>query len=306
MTASSRRSRFWLYNSTYLVIMLAKSRCGLCPAGTEGMFCVPGACYKNNAMLCLQCHRWQPKQAWSPAQWKAVNPVLLDHSRNCCSDCSINWWCPAPSPRPTTSPCEGATRGAATGARRDHEPGWVQSVLVVLRIASSDELIQRTYRLAAMGSLISEFMEHWMNTLGKTHRKLLSYSGALRYRPGMDGFIRRKGDWTDPVSGQRYFDPTNDVYSKAFHIAFPKLASRTDRWSAETHGDIFEGILAVKWLDDYGTARKLRGHPNFAPESPAVRIAAWIEELVTLVWGVCLIYPSDDSPAMWAQRWQHA
>ena len=134
MTASSRRSRFWLYNSTYFVIMLAKSRCGLCPAGAEGMFCVPGACYKNNAMLCLQCHRWQPKQAWSPAQWKAVNPVLLDHSRNCCSDCSINWWCPAPSPRPTTSPCEGATRGAATGARRDHEPGWVQSVLVVLRI----------------------------------------------------------------------------------------------------------------------------------------------------------------------------
>ena len=63
-------------------------------------------------------------------------------------------------------------------------------------------------------------------------------------------------------------------------------------------------MLALKWYDDYGTARRSRGYPKFVPDHPASRITNWIEEFVTLVWGVNLIYPSDDSPAMWAQRWQ--
>ena len=37
---------------------------------------------------------------------------------------------------------------------RDPEPGWVQSLLVVLRVASTDELIQRTYQFATLGHCI--------------------------------------------------------------------------------------------------------------------------------------------------------
>ena len=248
---------------------------------------MPGVCYVQNAMLCLQCRRWQPKSAWSPAQWKSLKCVLLDLQRNCCSDCSSDWWCSAPN---------------LSDSGRDPEPGWAQSLLVVLRVASTDKLIQRTYRLATLGRHISDFMTHWVDNLGRQYRKLLSHSGALRYRQGVDGCISGKGAWTDPVSRQRYFDPGNDIYSRAFHLAFPDIAE-TSGWNAETQGDIFEGFLALRCLDDYGAVRKHPGYPHFPPEGPAARIAAWIDELVTLVWAVCLIHPVTESPAEWARRW---
>ena len=71
--------------------MLSKQGCGLCPGGRG---CVPGVCYSQNVMLCLQCRRWQPKEAWSKAQWKRLQCVALDLQRNCCSECSTNWWKP--------------------------------------------------------------------------------------------------------------------------------------------------------------------------------------------------------------------
>ena len=198
---------------------------------------------------------------------------------------------------PTTSP--------ATSDTTPHgNPAWAQDLLGVLRVASMDELHQRTYLLAGLGQCISGFMRYWMDTLGRHNRKLMSYTGALRYRQGMDGFLSCEGDWTDPVSGQRYFDPGNDIYSRAFYLAFPDLADQTSpSWNACTQGEMFEGILALKWLDDFGAVRKYRGYPHFPANGPAARIAAWIEELVTLVWAVSLIYPVTESPAEWACRW---
>ena len=120
----------------------------------------------------------------------------------------------------------------------------------------------------------------------------------------MDGFLSGKGDWTDPVSRQRDFDPGNDMYSRASQLAFPDIAEKTsENWNAETQGDIFESPLALKCLDSYRAVRKYPGYPHSPGNCPATRIAAGIEELVTLVWGVCLIYPVTESPAEWASRW---
>ena len=44
------------------------------------------------------------------------------------------------------------------------------------------------------------------------------------------------------------------------------------------------------------------GYPHFPDNCLAARVAAWVEELATMVWGLCLIYPVTDSPAEWASR----
>ena len=55
-------------------------------------------------MLCAICKRWQPKSLWSPAQWTASKPVLLDLQRNCCADCgSGNWAAHMPMQTPETN-----------------------------------------------------------------------------------------------------------------------------------------------------------------------------------------------------------
>ena len=260
---------------------------------------MPGVCYSQNVMLCLQCRRWQPKAAWSPAQWKRLQCVALDLQRNCCSECSPNWW------KPTTT----RTSPTSSDSGRHPEPVWAQNLLAVLGVASTGELVQRIYRVATLWRRVnqerplSEFIIHWMQVWGKSYRKRLSHSGALRYRQGMDGLLNDvEGHWMDPVSRQRYFDPGNDIYSRAFQLAFPEICGE-ENWNVKTQGDIFEAILALKCLDDYGAVRHLPGYPHFPDNCPAARVAAWVEELATLVWGVCLIYPVTDSPAEWASRW---
>ena len=260
---------------------------------------MPGVCYIQNVMLCLQCRRWQPKAAWSPAQWKRLQCVTLDLQRNCCSQCNAEWWTPTPTTNSPTSSDSG----------RHPEPVWAQNLLAVLRVDSTGELIQRTYRVATLwrrvtlGRPLSEFIIHWMQDLGKSYRKRLSHSGALRYRQGMDGLLNDvEGHWMDPVSRQRYFDPGNDIYSRAFHLAFPEICGDVN-WNEKTQGDIFEAILSLKCMDDFGAVRHWPAYPHFPDNGPVARVAAWVEELATLVWGVCLIYPVTDSPAEWASRW---
>ena len=95
-----------------------------------------------------------------------------------------------------------------------------------------------------------------MHGLGRKYHEKISYFGALRCRQGMDGFFSGKGDWTDPISRQRYFDPGNDIYSRAFQLAFPDIAEKTsENWNAGTQGNIFKGILALKYLDSYAALR---------------------------------------------------
>ena len=182
-------------------------------------------------MLCLQCQRWQPRRAWSRAQWRSLKCICLDLRRSCCSDCNSDWWCSTPSSSATTAP---RTSPTPSDSDPHSEPAWAQNLLVVLRVASTDELIQRTYHLATLARPVCEFMIYWMQEMGRKSRKLLSHNGALRYRQGMDGFLSGKGDWTDPISRQRYFDPGNDIYSRAFQLAFPDIAERTsENWNAE-------------------------------------------------------------------------
>ena len=280
---------------------MSERGCGLCPGGR---LCTPGVRWQQNVMLCLQCRRWQPKGFWSPAQWKSLQPVLLDLQRNCCSQCSPDWWSSAaPASSPTSTPTESPT-SSDDGHKPTPTRGWTQTLLVILGADSTDQLLQRTYRLATLGSRIQDFMFYWVDSMGRHQRKRLSYDGALRWRQGMEGICATRGDWTDPISMVKYFDPGNEIYSRAFHLAFPEIASST-KWNKETQGDIFEGLLALKCMDDYGALRKYPGYPHFPPRHAAARIADWIEELVTLVWGVSLIYPeSTDSPAEWAHRWR--
>ena len=91
---------------------------------------MPGVCYIQNVMLCLQCRRWQPKAAWSPAQWKRLQCVTLDQQRNCCSQCNAEWWTPAPTTNSPTSSDSG----------RHPEPVCAQNRLAVLRVASTDSV----------------------------------------------------------------------------------------------------------------------------------------------------------------------
>ena len=313
--------------------MLSQQGCGLC-SGRSG--CEPGVCWTQNVMLCLQCHRWQPKEKWSRAQWKASKCVLLDLQRNCCSACSIDWWTAYTAYTYDDGPYgrqedrqreqqqreqqhEGGSRWQhrhrhgqwlsqqheQEPQQRQQEPPWVQSLLVVLRVASVGELVQRTYWLASLGSRIEKFMCYWVENLGRHYRKNLSHFGALWFRQGMEGVCRTTGDWVDPVSLVRFFDPGNDIYSRAFHLAFSDLSgSGTTIWNAETQGDIFEGLLALKNMDDYWTIRGIPGYPTWPRGHAARSIAAWIEALVFSVWGLSLIYPTEDSPPEWVRRWQ--
>ena len=83
----------------------------------------------------------------------------------------------------------------------------------------------------------------------------------------MDGILNSRGDWTDPVSQQRYFDPCNYIYSRAFHLAFPDIVETLG--NAETLGDTLKGLLALKYWDDHG-AIGARNPPR-RPESVQAR-----------------------------------
>ncbi len=79
------------------------------------------------------------EKTWSPAQWQRSQCVLFDLQRNCCSECSSDWWC---SKDVVSTPSH----------------AWSQNLLVVLQVDSVDELIQRTYRIATWGRRLHKFI----------------------------------------------------------------------------------------------------------------------------------------------------
>ena len=69
-------------------------------------------------------------------------------------------------------------------------------------------------------------------------RKRLSHRGALPTFLPTDPV-----HWTDPRTGQGYFDPGNAVYKQAVQYACPQFLEETGMSNEETIGDVIEALL---------------------------------------------------------------
>jgi len=69
-------------------------------------------------------------------------------------------------------------------------------------------------------------------------RKRLSHRGALPTFLPTDPVY-----WTDPRTGQGYFDPGNAVYKQAVQYACPQFLEETGMSNEETIGDVIEALL---------------------------------------------------------------
>ena len=50
-------------------------------------------------MECPVCKELRYSRSWSPLQWRKWNPVVVEHDRNCCFECSPYWnWTGQPPP----------------------------------------------------------------------------------------------------------------------------------------------------------------------------------------------------------------
>ena len=134
--------------------------------------------------------------------------------------------------------------------------------------------------------LVSDFMEGWMLRLGSSYRKTLSYKGAIKARTPQDPV-----HWTDKTTRVNYFDPSNRIYQRAWCLAFPTLR-RQYNWNRETVGDIYEALLGL-WIDsewlrargfEYCNSSEAERVPNYTCFSPQGLMAAWIDELVYVVY----------------------
>ena len=80
----------------------------------------------------------------------------------------------------------------------------------------------------------------WMESLGRRYRKQVSWLGALRVEHEHD--VRVASHYSTEHK-QHFLDPGNDIYARAFMLAFPSLSSYN--WNPQTLGDIFEAILGL-------------------------------------------------------------
>jgi hypothetical protein len=228
-------------------------------------------------MLCPVCHRWEHKELWSPAQWKSSKPILLDLQRNCCARCSSNHWA-AHTPVPT------------------------------LARETIDDLRQHMMAVASMINRprAESFMKAWMYMLGKSYRKDMSHHGVLKWREYYTDINNAKGLWTNPATGERFHDPGNYIYARAFHLAFPGLGASAG-WSQETMGDIFEALLGLVIADDMCGQEGRLGHPRYSKTAPQRLLAGWVDEFAHAVWVVSSLRPSSCSdPRAWAALYRGA
>ena len=121
--------------------------------------------------------------------------------------------------------------------------------------------------LARMG----DFIEGWM-VLSRHERKTFSHSGALLTR-GLQPV-----HYICPVTGDRYFDPGNYIYSMSFNMFFPALTDRYN-WNQETKGDIIEALMGLAYL---------KKHSQYQQDKlwiiESMNIAAFLDTVVFLGW----------------------
>lgn len=133
---------------------------------------------------------------------------------------------------------------------------------------------------------------HWVGSAPQRIRKEMSYDGALRCRRPLDPI-----HYVEPLTRLAYFDPTNEVYSRALLLMCPELS---DHFNENSLGDIVEAWLALGF-------HRMRVPPHRFKDPTVVdrqvlRLYAWIEEIAyTVYWLTRLQGDSRScSPKQWA------
>ena len=77
----------------------------------------------------------------------------------------------------------------------------------------------------------------------KSFLKHVSYCGAIRVP---DAFPSEGGHiiWTDPITRERYLDPTNKVYKDSFKVVWPTVMMYENEG---TIADLLEAVLGLAW-----------------------------------------------------------
>ena len=97
------------------------------------------------------------------------------------------------------------------------------------------------------------FVMKWMENTGRTYRKTLSYSGAVRSRIPTDPV-----HYVDPITQEKYFDPTNWVYGLILRLLAPGLEK--EDWNDETRGDIMEALMGLHHVLRQSDPRSVDGY----------------------------------------------
>ena len=175
-------------------------------------------------MICPVCNHWRTKKHWKPSQWKASNPVCGYY--NCCNECNENSF-------------------TAQGADSQAEEATI--ALHHYRLPTQEEEADFTQCVQLYAMFLICVNQEWLSPLqlffecwvSQAHewRKRLSYNGALKKTR-----MSEESHWSDGSTD--YFDPGNHHYLQC-HTA---LFGNRMNWSANTIGDITEGLLGYQWL----------------------------------------------------------
>ena len=154
-------------------------------------------------MQCPTCQRMRSKASWRPSQWQSFSAITENYCQ--CKVCDgerpdeRSWsWCQSLS---------GSSMPSAACSQRvkslPHQPGVIYEASMLQDIAARVDT-----------NKFAKLLAHWTTGVSRNIRKGLSHKGAVRTRPG------DPVDYTCPFSKQRYFDPTNRVYSAALLLCW--------------------------------------------------------------------------------------
>ena len=170
-------------------------------------------------MRCAVCGQQRNRKGWFKPQWEAEKPVVHHYSGDYdrCKECYYNLHAMPPAPPTNEDQRTGATATALC--------------------------MQMRLQAKRCGTALEKFMERWI--FDGMHNE------PVRTSPGVE-YYRDYGTvdcelMTDPkqveYAGRWTFDPRNCNYAKAFHMAWPQLASNMN---SNTLGNIIESLLGVR------------------------------------------------------------
>jgi hypothetical protein len=226
--------------------------------------------------LCPQCDVTRSGKNWSPSQkaYRRVVVQTINVHHNCCKQCSPTYYIALgststaadsarnrPPPPPPSHPSPTSAKGYPIPTTNHRFDGYAE----VVEVADFNEALRRIRAALPVGFwktfhdnvcwygqlersrlFIGRLKKLWPGyDSGAAGLKFMSYFGAVKAHSGIPG----SEAWDN--TGQRYFDPSNKVYSYILHKVWPGcLPGMTN---PESFGDVMEAFLGFGWF---------MGHPD--------------------------------------------
>jgi len=227
---------------------------------------------------------------WSNAQWLSSSPYTVAGDgwpRNCCSLCQDEQG--SYHTKKLAPPSNGTNTGGAAAGRGNSTRGKAAGCCGTLTLAvveATEKQARKWLQWNIHGGfwqLFSDYLDAWDREkravmiqiniahglgCGKTLRKWMSYSGAVRVWPGVT-----LSHWTDSATGENYVDCGHLVYAEAIKSTWPQAAL------ANKHADIIDDTVEAF----FGFAWKCRSK-GITQKEPAREFVRQLELLCFAIW----------------------